>query len=62
MVVSESLSLQQAQTHALRVAAERKRPVWIHDQPGTHLFAIALDPQMVPSSSQYRQKVLPPAK
>jgi hypothetical protein len=46
----------------MRIAAERCQPVWIHDQPGTHWFGIALEPAMVPASSQYRQKVVPPLK
>jgi len=58
----ESLALHQAQEKAMRIAAERCQPVWIHDQPGTHWFGIALEPAMVPASSQYRQKVVPPLK
>ena len=58
----ESLALHQAQEHALAIAAERRQPVWVHDHPGTHLFGIALEVQMVPAGAQYRQKVLPPEK
>jgi hypothetical protein len=58
--MEESLALHQAQARALEIAAERHQPVWIHDHPGTHLFGLALVPQMVPSTAQYRQKVLPP--
>ena len=60
--MEDSLALHLAQERAMAIAAERKRPVWIHDQPGSHLFGIALDPAMVPAGAQYRQKVLPPLK
>lgn len=60
--MADSLALHHAQDRALQIAAERRQPVWIHDHPGTHLFGIALDPQMVPAGAQYRQKVLPPLK